>query len=346
MSQKVNREEFLRVLENVQPGLSPRGIIQQSNCFGFLKGEVITFNEDIACRSKTKLGPEIKGAVQAAKLIEMLRKYPDEEIEVGIKNGRFVVRGKGKMTKLAMEAEVLMPMDSVEKPGQFRPLPADFIEAVNIVQECASDDKTKFTWTCVHVTPEYMEACDDKQLARYTFKTGFKKRTLIKRDSLKHAPALGMSEVSETDGWVHFRNSTGLVMSVQKNEGDYDDLSAHFKVDGSKIVLPKALAEAVDRANVLSSDNADKNLILVETHRGEVRIKGEGALGEHIEVKKVKYGGPDISFMVSPKLLTDLVTKHTDAILSPNRRLKVQGKKWIYMACMLTPRTPEPKEKE
>lgn len=334
----VKREDFLRVLEEVQPGLSPRGIIQQSNCFGLLGGYVVTFNEDIACRVKSGLPKDFKGAVQAGPLLEMIRNYPDDEIDVQVKNSTLILKGKNKMTKFRMEAEVMMPMEGVEKPGEWRPLPKDFTEAINIVQECASDDKTKFDWTCVHITPDYMEACDDKQLARYTLKTGIKKPTLVKRDSLKHVPALGMSEISETSGWLHFRNATGLVMSCQKNDGEYDDLSVHFKVEGSRIVLPKALAEAVGRADILSRENSDKNLVLVEAHGGEIRIKGEGSIGEHIEKKKVKYSGPDLAFTVAPKLLVELVTKHTDAILSPNRRLKVDGGKWVYLACLLTPR--------
>jgi DNA polymerase III sliding clamp (beta) subunit (PCNA family) len=348
---KVKREDFLHKLEEVQPGLSARAIVQQSNCFGFLNGEVITFNEDVACRVKSGVGKELKGAVQAGPLVEMLKAYPDEEIEVLVKKGVFLIKGKGKVTKFRMEAEVLMPMEAVEKPGSWNPIHKDFTDAIGIVESCASSDRTRFDWTCIHITPKFMEACDDHQLARYNLKTGVEKPTLVKRDSLRHIPGLGMTEISETAGWLHFRNAEGLVMSCQKEEGQYDDLSEHFKIDGQKVVLPKALGETVARAEVMSKENANKNLILVETHGGQMRVRGEGSIGEHIEMRKIKYDGPDMAFAVSPKLLIELVDKYTDARLSPSRKLKVDGGKWTYMACLLTPPTPDggngkPKKKE
>ena len=57
-----------------------------------------------------------------------------------------------------------------------------------------------------------MEACDNYQAINFPLKTGFKKKILIRADSLKNVAAEGVSEYSETREWVHFRNATGLVM--------------------------------------------------------------------------------------------------------------------------------------
>ena len=63
MSKTINRELFLEQLESVQPGLSTREIIEQSSCYVFRGGEVITFNDEIACSQKCDIG--IEGAVRS-----------------------------------------------------------------------------------------------------------------------------------------------------------------------------------------------------------------------------------------------------------------------------------------
>jgi hypothetical protein len=67
---RINREEFLRNLESVEPGLSPREILEQSSCFIFQKGWIKTFNDEVACKIKSPL--KLEGAVQAAPLLAIL----------------------------------------------------------------------------------------------------------------------------------------------------------------------------------------------------------------------------------------------------------------------------------
>ena len=52
---KINRMNLLNVLESVHPGLSKRDMVEQSACFVFQGGRVITFNDEIACSLETEL---------------------------------------------------------------------------------------------------------------------------------------------------------------------------------------------------------------------------------------------------------------------------------------------------
>jgi hypothetical protein len=69
MSQ-VNREVLLQQLESVQAGLSSREIIEQSSCFVFKDGNVVTFNDEVSCSRPCELG-SFTGAVQAAPLLSI-----------------------------------------------------------------------------------------------------------------------------------------------------------------------------------------------------------------------------------------------------------------------------------
>src|SRR5947209_5548466 len=147
MKMRVNREKFLHCLESVQPGLCPRGEIEQSSCFVFKGGEVLTFNDEICCRSKSGLDKTFEGAVKGEKFLELLRKLPEEEISVDVVRAddetvEIIVIGKGRRSGFRMEEEVTLPVDAVEKPTKWKELHKDFSDAINMVQRCAGHDES------------------------------------------------------------------------------------------------------------------------------------------------------------------------------------------------------------
>jgi DNA polymerase III sliding clamp (beta) subunit (PCNA family) len=335
-SVRVNREDLLRKLEEVRPGLSKREIVQQSSCFAFADGDLFTFNEEIACRSRLSLG-SVRGAVQADPLLSILNKLPPSDVEITIHStkSQLVIEGKNKQSGVTMEKEIMLPIDSVENPDKWKKLHPDFTDAVSIVQECASKDMSAFTFTCVNVHPDFVEACDNLQLTRYFVKTGVKESFLVRRDSIKHVPSFDFSEFAVTPSWVHFRgSSSGLVMSCRRYTEKYEDLGDLLNDKGKPMTLPPALTDAAERCEIFSRDNKEDNLVLVELRAGKLRIKGEGAYGYHQEVKRIKYEGPEMKFRIGPKLLTELLKRNTEVEISKKNRLHINGGKFRYVACL------------
>lgn len=331
---RIKREELLQQLEAVQPGISKREIIEQSSCFIFKDGQVITYNDEVACRYKTDLG--VEGAVQSEQFLTMLNKLKEEELEVVQENGEIILVGKGRKAGFRMEADITLPVHKVETPEEWHPLHEDFTDAINIVQQCAGRDESRFTLTCVHLHPKWVEACDNEQLSRYRIKTSLSASTLVKQQSLKHIVTLGMTEISETQAWLHFRNSAGLVLSCRRYVEDYPDLTPLLEVKGAAAVLPKGLAEAADRAEVFSGEDDDNNKVTVELRTGKCRIRGEGANGWYSETKPLKYSGVDLKFRIAPKLLAEIVRRHNECELNIGK-LKVDGGKFVYVSCLGVP---------
>lgn len=334
----VNRETLLHQLESVQPGLSSREIIEQSSCFVFKDGNVITYNDEVACTHKSAL--EVTGAVQAGPLVSILRKLPDDDLSISVDGGELVIEGKRRRAALRLEAEVLLPVDKVEKPGKWRALGEDFLEAINLVQHCASKDESQFQLTCIHLHPDHIEACDNFQVTRVRFKTGVAKATLVRRDSIKHIVTLGMTEFSESETWIHFRNPGGLVLSCRRYMESFPDTTPILSFKGHPITLPKGLGDAADRASVFSGEAAEDNQVLVELRTGKLRVKGIGASGSFQEIKKLKYDGPALAFQIAPELLIELTKKHNDAEITEGR-LRVDGGKWSYVTCLSLPSTKD-----
>ena len=332
---KINREEFLKQLESVMPGLSPKEIIEQSSCFVFIDKMVHTYNDEISCSQESLL--KVDGAVPALPFISILRKLEEDELDIKIndENSELLIRGKKRRAGIRIDSKVLLPIEEVDKPKKWKELPANFADAIAIVQPCAGNNEAQFNMTCIHLTPDWIEACNNHQVARFKIKMDISKSTLVRKESLRHILSLDMTEFSETKHWIHFRNPTGLVLSCRYFIEDYpsDDITEVLKVRGTKLVLPKGLREAIEKAEVFSAENVEGNDVSVRIQPGELRIEGKGISGWFRESKKLEYDGKDLEFTIPSKLLSELVKQYNKCEVTENR-LKVRGGKFTYVTTL------------
>jgi hypothetical protein len=333
---RINREEFLKQLESVLPGLSVKEIIEQSSCFIFKDKAIHTYNGEIACSQKSLLN--IEGAVPAMPFISIIRKLQEDELEISLVDTTLLIKGKQRKAGINMEQDITLPIDAVDKPKKWKKLPDDFADAIAIVQPCAGGKdmiQNQFAMTCVHITPKFIEACDNHQVTRYRIKTDVENSILIRKESLRHIVSLDMIELSETKHWVHFKNSDGLILSCQHFIEDYptDDISEVLKMNGEPLSLPKGLKEAVEKAEIFSSENTESNNVIVNIKKGKFKITGKGSYGWFTEVKKSKYDGDSLRFTIPPKLLVELVQHYNECEVSANR-LKVKGGKFVYVTVL------------
>ena len=330
---RIKRELLLTELEAVLPGLSPREIIEQSSCFVFRKGKVMTYNDEIACTHKSSL--DIKGAVQADPLVAILRKLEEDYIDVLINEGELLIKGKRRRAGIRMDAKILLPIKSVERPKKWMALPEDFADAISIVQHCSGSDDSQFPLTCIHIHPEWIEACDNQQVSRYKIRTDIGQSMLVRKDALKHIISLGMNEFSETENWIHFRNPTELVLSCRRYVEKYPSASITevLKIKGEPTGFPKTIKAALERAEIFSAENIDDNRVVIKLSPKKVKITGKGTSGWFSEIKQAKYKGKPVSFTIAPKLLERLVQEHSECQIT-SERLKVAVGKFVYVTCL------------
>jgi DNA polymerase III sliding clamp (beta) subunit (PCNA family) len=330
---KVKREDFLAKLESVQAGLTPKDVIEQSSCFVFRGGRVFTYDQELACSCPIKVDKKFTGAVFAKPLIAILRKLHEDELDIEPTGEIFVIKGKRRQTEVRMESEIHLPLIDVGEKPQWKKLHSEFSQATDLVANCASKDENHL-FNYVHITPRWVEACDNVQIARYRIKMDLKESILIRRNSIRHVSEMDMVEFAESDQWIHFRNVSGVILSCRRYVEPYRDLDSIIKVTGgTPTVFPKGLAEAAENAGIFSEDNPDdkQDRVLVEIKPGKVRITGEGAYGRHREWTPLKYKGTPMAFLVTPKLLGDLVRGFGNCEMYADR-LKVDGGKFVYVA--------------
>lgn len=322
---RINREELLNVLESVSPGLAQREIIEQSSCLVFFNEKVCTFNDEIACFRKSPL--KIEGAVRAAPFLALLNKLKEDQIDIELTDSGLSIKGKKRKANLVMEQEVSLPVKDIEIPEDWIPIDPELSEAVRIVHSCASSDESEFILTCVHIHPDYLEACDRFQIARYLVNTGLKESILVRAESLKKILGYDMTEMSETSSWLHFKNPAGLVLSLRKHVDDYKSLDAFLEKDDiTPMKLPGGLEEVVANAEIFSVDNTVGNRIIVNLKTDRILIEGQGVSGWYKEMKSIQYSGEPIKFKISPKLLIEVSKKANECGVGKGRLFVDTGK--------------------
>ena len=328
----VTKENFLTSLESVQGGLSPKQTTEQSDCYIFLNGEVITYNEEVCCRCPSGLDSTIKGAVRSKELLEIIKKIKDEELQASQEENSIIFYGKNWEYSACME-EVLFDYSLIETPEEWSELHEDFCEALALVYSCTSKEFDQLILTCVNVHPKWVEACDNRQMCRWKLPTSVKEPVLISRKGIKNLANLGIKEISETPGWIHFRGVTELVISTRRILEDYPSLGGFLRAsEGVPLELPKGLMDMADTASVLaSSDDQSDNNIQVNLSSNKIRIKSQSAAGSFSTRRKIKYEGDPIEFFITPKIFIDLVKNHTNCLISQDT-LKIDGGAYTYVA--------------
>jgi DNA polymerase III sliding clamp (beta) subunit (PCNA family) len=318
---KIIRDQLLSTLHNISHGLSTgKEILEQSASFVFKDGRVMTFNDELLCSVPNPL--DIEGAIEAKPLINILQKLPDEEIRLDMDKGKLRLFGKKRRASIAMDAEVVLPVDGVDIPTDWEEAPPELAACITSAAECASKDTQNFTLVCIHIHPDYVEACDNYQVIRYNFPTGVKEPTLVRATAVKALTTISPTHISSTEGFLHFKNEEeDLILSCRKYNEEYNDLSNVANFEGGSLYIPTGLIGAADRAGVFAADSEKQVQVLLKGNKA--RLVGRSASGSFEEVMAVKYDGEDASFFIRPKLLAALVDRGGRAIVGP-RSIKIE----------------------
>lgn len=336
MSTKILRLPLVQKLMAVEAGLTTRKTISQGACLVFRRGRVYTYNDEVACSLETGLPATVDGAVESSVLVGALKLIPEEMIDFFVQDHIIHIQSQRKKTQIPMEANVELPIDSVEKASGWQRLDPGFLEAVSMASKCTAKGRiadSEFLKTTVHITPDWIESSDNVQCFRFNLPTFVKKNVVVRSSSIREILPLGLTHGSETANWLHFWNPMRLRVSVRKYDEDaYPPLEEIFQIRGTKVSFPKGLADSIVRASVvLDGDKDGSDTILISAEKGLLRIEGRGIRGVHEETKEMSYDGEPFKFAIPPKLLQQIVEGCNECEVT-EVSIRVDGGSYIYTA--------------
>jgi len=333
----VNRDELLKQLQTIEPGRSKNPQVEQSDCFVFDEGSVMTFNAEIFCRAMgTGLPDDFKAAVNGSRLLEVLDKLTEEEIQIGLRGGSFVIRsGSRTEVKLRTQAKITLPLDEVAPPQKWNKLPESFGDAVAHVCKIPSGDQ--FITSSVNLTPDHIEGTNRIQVVRHAFKTGLENTFLVRAKSLAHVAKLGLIRVGETEQWVHFR-SKSLIFSCRRHVcPEYPELGQYFDFEGTEIEFPRGAEPAAAIGNIFGKEDKDDPSVDVVIEDGKMTIEGCGSQGEARVVLDTEHKGPRREFRMHAGMLEHIVKQYQRCEFGDGR-LRVVGDNWWFFSCLPAPK--------
>jgi len=289
----MEKKDFLNAVNSILPGVD-FGITgsEGSELVTFEKSWLRSFNGAVSASYPLKSG--VEGSVNAKYLVNIITKLKDDEIIIKeLDDNKLMFRsGKSTLKLNVMERSSFADFITPPLKDKFQKLPDDFMDGLKLCVFSAGKDGTHGILGGICIEEGFMLSTDNYRVSRY--KLG--ESDLNKKDSfvLPSSSVLEMLKLSdELSGfyfeypWIHFRGSSGLVISFLLLKGEYPAEKIHNLVDKEcegEFEFPKELAAAVSRAEVLSWESMEMSNFLRLSRKGKYLIvEGKRDMGEYLE---------------------------------------------------------------
>jgi DNA polymerase III sliding clamp (beta) subunit (PCNA family) len=332
----MKKEELLKALEIVKPGLTNKDVIEQANSFAFVEGRVVTYNDEISLSHPVE-GLTITGAIKAEELHQLLRKIKKDDIEIVISDKAIILTAGKAKAELTLQQEIKLPIKAIGERGEWLKLPEDFIKPLRFAMAACSHDSSQPVLTCVHVNQKgFVEGSDNYRVTRYTLAKKLPVKTfLIPATSVREVIKITPIEIAEGDGWIHFRTAADTVLSCRILEDAYPDTTQFLNVEGVEIVFPKTIKDILDRASVFAKQGDVVNEeVSVTLENKRITLRSQSETGKFEEESNSSYDGEIIEFTIVPYLLRDILSE-TQVCVYNGSMLKFEGENWKYINAII-----------
>lgn len=316
----IKREELLKALALLKPGIAKNDLIESSNQFCFMGNSIRSYNDEM--QISIDFDTKINGALPVIELYKLLEKIPDEEIVINKEDNQVIIKGKKKKAKLVL-SEISEVLESAlidkKKLKAWKNLPDDFVNGVKFCLFSISNDASEPILTCISIKDTNILSSDNNRVTKKSINGNISSELLIPGRIAKELIKYNPIKYCRTKSWIHFTNENNILFSCRAIDGTFPSTDRFFEVEGTKIRLPKNLKEIIDRSSIMTDE--DEDLITLFFSNGKLICKGSGTNGSYEEESKIIYKGPDIKITVNPIFLSQILPLIKSVILGDNRLL-------------------------
>ena len=334
---KINRTELQNALEKVRPGLANKEVIEQSTSFAFMDGRVVTYNDEISI-SHPVTGLDIKGAVKAQELYQFLGKLSKDEIHVKAEENQIRIKAGKATAGLTLQQEIRLPIEEVGEIEDWYQLPDKFIEALQFCAPSCSKNMAQPVLTCINACGDgRIESSDGYRVTRYDLSESLPINTsLIPARSVNELVKYDIQQVSEGQGWVHFKTGDGTVFSCRVFEDNYPDIENILTFEGTEVGLPDGMADALKRGQIFAKGEFGLDAMIdVSIEAKKMTISAQQDYGWFQEEVAVEHDSDPLHFRTNPVFLCEMLEKTNHCIVGKDR-IKFKGNEWIHVIALTT----------
>lgn len=323
---KINRKDFLTILNQTKSGLASKEVIEQSTSFIFSEGQVVTYNDEIAVHAKLMEGFDIDGAVPAKELLAVLTRFTGDEVElIGTENELQLKCGKGK-AGIKLSTEIALPIENISIPKKWQTLSKDFLEGLKMCIPTAATDMTRPILTAIHFFTDYIESTDNNRITRWDWVEPLKpgQDILIPVGSCQALSRFQAVKFYHKDGWIHFLSEEGTVFSCRTILGEFPDLSPYMEIEAvGELTFPPNMNEMLERAGVFGTGmlDSDSTVFILIDDKGIMKIEGKNDFGWYEETCRIKWNAGATGFSIHPSHLQTILQSVRTAKIGVDRIL-------------------------
>lgn len=333
---EIKKTELKTALEIVKPGLANKELIEQSTSFAFMGNRVVTYNDDISI-SHPISGLELTGAVKADKLYQLLSKLKEEVITIEVSESEIVLKSGRAKAGLVLQAEIKLPLEEeIKYAEKWKKLPDGFLKAVKTATASCSKDNSRPVLTCVHIRKDgAIESSDSLRIMKIQLSGDMPlDNFLLPVSAANIMVGLQPTHIAKGNGWIHFKTKADTILSCRIFADKFPETDKWLIVEGSKIVFPKELLGALERANVFAKrDHLLDETLAITLEAKRLKVRGEAEDGWFEETARITYDGEALTFYITPYLIRSILTDTQEGILSKGM-LKFEGENWEYVSML------------
>lgn len=309
---KINKEQLIKTMDLVKPGLSTKDLIEFTDSFSFADDLLTTFNDEICIRAPFKSG--IEGAIKAEKFIQVCNKLAADkngDFDIKQKDNELLIRGKRTKAGLVFNPEGALPLEEIGSlPEKWSKLPKNFLEGIRLSTFCASTDASLPVITCIYITNTILQTTDRYRAFKFNLSEKIKSPFLLPANCASIIIKYPIIKYAIGRNWAHFKTAEGLIISSRIYNETFPDISKFYNQKGIEISFPKNTLQALEKAGVFcEGESISDHLVTVVISSKKTWFKSQSAAGWFEETIPFRNKGIDaqISFEININFLADIL---------------------------------------
>lgn len=318
----MQKQELLKALEAVKPGLASKEMIEQTTSFAFMENRVVTFNDEVSVFYPIDIG--ITGAVRAEEFYSLLNKIrtkKDDAIELIQKENEIRVVGKKITAGIKLQSEINLPLDEVDEvDDKWNLVPKELMNALKLCVFSASKDMSRpiLTCLCCDKTNEAVYASDSYRVAKASVPK-LKQSFTIPASIINELTKYNFSHYQVKPNWIHFKGEDGILFSFRTVDGKFpvEACEENLHVKGDEITFPSEMKEILERSEIFAKrESALDQEIQVNIKGKRLTISGQSEYGWIKEKASIQNtAAREINLIINPVFLQQILSETTDCVI-------------------------------
>jgi hypothetical protein len=338
---KIQKIDLLSALATVKPGLASQDTLEQTTSFAFIKGRVVTYNDELSI-SHPVPNLDITGAVDANEIYNLLSKLSAKEIDITVNKDKINIKAGRVKASIKLTEEIVLPVkDEIGKIKDWTEIPdtKQLMDHISFAMKTCSSDMTMLAITCVCLRSNgLIQGTDRFRVVQCQGQETGLDDFLLPATAAAEVVKTEPIEMSLHDSWVHFRNEQDTIIStriVTEKFIDQERIDNILHCSGKiSLTFPKNILKMLDRVSVFAKrDFAHDEIVYADIANGKITLRATSKNGSTIREKDVIETEEELSIALTPSLFHTILNETRTCKISKDlKKLKFVSKKnnWEY----------------